>query len=39
VANAFAERWIGSTRRELLDRTIIWNRRTLERITADYIAH
>ena len=39
VANAFAERWIGSVRRELLDRTIIWNQRQLERIVVDYIAH
>lgn len=39
VANTFAERWIGSVRRELLDRTIIWNRRQLERVVVDYIAH
>jgi len=39
VANAFAERWIGSIRRELLDRTIIWNRRQLERLVIDYIEH
>lgn len=39
VANAFAERWIGSTRRELLDRTIIWNRRQLERVVIDFIRH
>ncbi len=39
VANAFAERWIGTLRRELLDRTLIWNRRQLERLVADYIAH
>ena len=32
VANTFAERWIGSIRRELLDRTIIWNHRQLERL-------
>ena len=37
VANAFAERWIGTLRRELLDRTIIWNRRQLERLVVDYI--
>ncbi len=39
VANVFAERWIGSIRRELLDRTIIWNRRQLERLVIDYIGH
>ncbi|MFW2383217.1 MAG: integrase core domain-containing protein [Acidimicrobiales bacterium] len=39
VANAFAERWIGSIRRELLDRTIIWNQRQLERLVVDYIDH
>jgi hypothetical protein len=39
VANAFAERWIGSIRRELLDRTIIWNHRQLQRLVVDYIAH
>ena len=39
VANAFAERWIGTLRRELLDRTIIWNRQQFERIVVDYIDH
>ena len=39
VANAFAERWIGTLRRELLDRSIIWNRRQLERLVVDYIDH
>ncbi|MCP4086519.1 MAG: integrase, partial [Actinomycetia bacterium] len=32
VANTFAELWIGSIRRELLDRTIVWNQRQLERL-------
>jgi putative transposase len=27
--NAIMERWIGSCRRELLDRTLIWNQRHL----------
>ena len=39
MANAFAERWIGSIRRELLDRTIIWNQRQLERVVVDYVEH
>jgi len=39
VANTFAERWIGTLRRELLDRTIIWNQRQLERLVTDYIDH
>ncbi|MCP3973409.1 MAG: transposase [bacterium] len=39
VANAFAERWIGTIRRELLDRTIIWNQGQLERLVIDYIEH
>jgi len=39
VANAFAERWIGSIRRELLDRTIIWNQQQLERLVLDYVDH
>ncbi len=37
VANAFAERWIGSIRRELLDRTTIWNQRQLGRVVVGYI--
>lgn len=39
VANSFAERWIGTLRRELLDRTIIWNQRQLQRLVVDYIDH
>ena len=39
VANAFAERWIGTLRRELLDRTIIWNQRQLQRLVINYIVH
>jgi hypothetical protein len=39
VANAYAERWVGTVRRELLDRTLAWNRRHLERILRDYVDH
>jgi putative transposase len=39
VANAYAERWVGSARRELLDRTLVWNRSHLERLLRDYVEH
>ena len=39
VANAYAERWIGTLRRELLDRTIIWNQYQAQRLLTDYIEH
>jgi putative transposase len=39
VANAYAERWIGTVRRELLDRTLIWNRAQLERLLDEYVTH
>src|SRR4051812_35952805 len=38
-ANAIAERWIGTVRRELLDRMLIINRRRLEAALAEYVAH
>src|SRR5829696_1869695 len=38
-ANAIAERWIGSLRRELLDRTLIVNRRHLEHVLAVFVDH
>ena len=36
---ALAERGIGTLRRELLDRTIIWNQHQLEHLVTDYIDH
>jgi putative transposase len=38
-ANAIAERWIGTVRRELLDRMLILNQRQLEAVLAKYVAH
>jgi putative transposase len=38
-ANAVAERWVGTVRRELLDRMLIMGRRHLETVLADYVAH
>jgi len=38
-ANAFAERFVGTVRRECLDRMLIFGRRHLERVLSEYIAH
>jgi putative transposase len=37
--NAIAERWIGGCRRELLDRTLIWNQAHLRQILRAYENH
>ncbi|MEZ0112327.1 putative transposase [Catenulispora sp. EB89] len=37
--NATMERWVGSVRRELLDRTLIWNHAHLRRILHGYELH
>jgi transposase len=37
--NAIAERWIEGCRRELLDRTLIWNQGHLRRILREYEIH
>jgi putative transposase len=37
--NAIAERWIGGCRRELLDRTLVWNQHHLRRILHEYESH
>jgi putative transposase len=38
-ANAHAERWVGSVRRECLDRLLIFNRRQLEHVLRVYSRH
>jgi hypothetical protein len=38
-ANAYAERWVGTVRRECLDRMLVLNRRHLEAVLAEYIQH
>jgi putative transposase len=38
-ANAHAERWVGSVRRECLDRLLIFGRRQLEHVLRVYIHH
>jgi transposase InsO family protein len=37
--NAIVERWIGGCRRELLDRTLIWNQAHLRRVLRQYETH
>ena len=39
VANAYAERWVGTVRRELLDRALVWNRPQLEQLMREYVEH
>jgi putative transposase len=34
--NAIMERWIGSCRRKLLDRTLVWNQRHLMTVLREY---
>jgi transposase InsO family protein len=38
-ANAHAERWVGSVRRECLDRLLIFSRRQLEHVLRVYTSH
>ncbi|MGH9054431.1 MAG: integrase core domain-containing protein [Acidimicrobiales bacterium] len=38
-ANAFAERWVRTVRRECLDWTMIVGRRHLERVLSEYVRH
>jgi putative transposase len=37
--NAIMERWIGSVRRELLNRTLVWNREHLRQVLHAYELH
>jgi transposase InsO family protein len=39
LANAFAERFVGTLRRECLDRILVFGRRHLESVLKTYIAH
>jgi putative transposase len=38
-ANAYAERWVGTVRRELLDRMLILGGRQLQAVLAEYADH
>lgn len=38
-ANAYAERWVGTIRRECLDRMLIFSERQLSRVLGEYETH
>jgi putative transposase len=38
-ANAYAERWVGTARRECTDRILIYNQRHLHRVLDEYVQH
>ena len=38
-ANAYAERWVGTVRREVLDRMLILGCRQLRSVLAEYVDH
>jgi len=38
-ANAFAERWVRTVREDCLDRILVFSRRQLERVLAEYVEH
>jgi putative transposase len=38
-SNSFAERWVGTARRELLDHLLIFGRRHLEYVLREFIEH
>ena len=39
VANSFAERWVGTARRECLDHLLIVGRRHLEYVLKEFVEH
>src|SRR4051812_43016462 len=39
MANAYADRWVRTVRTECLDWVLVWNRRHLERVLHQYVAH